>query len=90
MIECPYCHKEFEYDNSDGFSQDDTWEQECPHCGKLFMATGWYVECFSSKKADCLNGSEHTMEMTHTIPKRYRKMRCTGCGHEEPLQEETS
>jgi len=49
MIECPYCHKEFEYDNSDGFNQDDEWEQECPHCEKIFMATGWYEECYSSR-----------------------------------------
>ena len=82
-IECPYCGHEYDYDGDYSFSQDETWEEECPKCEKLFMLTGWYEASFSSEKADCLNGGEHDYKPVKHFPRYWPDMvRCSSCGHE--------
>ena len=75
-LECPYCKEELEINHDDGFGFDDidTHEMECEHCTKSFV---FYTEisfCYTPKKADCLNGSDHDWKLTSTSPKELSQM----------------
>jgi hypothetical protein len=90
-INCPYCNAEQDINHDDGYGYEEgsTHQQECGSCGKTFVYTtsiSFYYEVY---KADCLNGSEHDYEPTHTHPKRFTMMRCTICDDErKPTKEE--
>ena len=53
---CPYCEYEFRDCFELPESSDDI---ECGECGKRFMYDTYIYRTFTSKKADCLNGSPH-------------------------------
>ena len=83
--ECPYCEAPQEYCNDEGFGQDDTWDEECTECGKLYRLQGWYEEEYSAEKADCLNGEPHDFKQIVGYPKEWfiGKFRCSACDKEE-------
>lgn len=86
-VDCPYCGKEVEICNDDGFGMDEDQkhEYECPHCEKNFVFTTCISISYDAEKADCLNDGEHNYEQTKHYPERYRRLRCTMCGDEKPI-----
>ena len=84
---CPYCDSEVEICHDDGFgyAEDETYQYECPDCGKNFVFTTSIHFYYSAEKAECLNGGEHDYKETMTTPRRYTKLRCTMCDDEKPL-----
>ena len=85
---CPYCNAEVEicHDDGYGYEEDKLHQQECDRCGKTFTHTtsiSFYVEM-----ADCLNGSPHVYELSHTIPRFASKMTCAMCGEKRELTDE--
>ena len=89
-VNCPYCDKEIEICNDDGFGLDEskTHQYECPHCEKYFVFTASICVSYEAGKADCLNDGQHHYKMTRHYPIRYRRMRCTVCGDEKSMQGE--
>ena len=88
---CPYCNAEQEINHDDGygFMEDEKYQQECGECEKIFTYTTSIVYYYESKKADCLNGTKHDFNPTHTYPKEYTRMRCSMCDEErKPTKEE--
>jgi len=83
-VKCPYCGEEQEINHDDGYgyTEDETFEQECVECEKTFVFTTSISFHYEAAKADCLNGAEHKYKPTHTYPKKYTRMRCVDCGHE--------
>jgi len=81
-IQCPYCGHEQEvcHDDGENYSENEAHEMECYKCEKVFV---FYTEIsfdYSPKKADCLNeGGNHDYKPTHTVPRKYTKMRCSMC-----------
>jgi len=90
-IECPYCGKGFDIDTCDGFgcTEDEVYEQECPHCEKNFIFTVSWSPFYTAEKADCLNGAPHTYKPSHTYPVDFVKMVCSQCDdHRDPTPAE--
>jgi hypothetical protein len=90
-VTCPYCDEEIEinHDDGNGYEEDVTHQQECSNCHKTFVFTTSIHFSYEAEKADCLNGSDHVYESTHTIPRTCTRMRCTMCDDEgEPTKEE--
>ena len=83
-VECPYCGKwqEINHDDGYGFEEDEKHEQYCGNCGKNFVYTTCIIYQYDAYKADCLNGKNHDLQPTNTIPKWATKMRCKDCGFE--------
>ena len=90
-LNCPYCNAENEvcHDDGQGYDESELHEMECSSCDKYFTfetSISYYYEPY---KADCLNGQEHKLKPTITIPKQYTKMSCADCEYSrEPTQEE--
>lgn len=86
-IECPYCGEWQDVDHEDGtgYEEDQTYQQTCCKCEKVFVYTTGILYVYTPEKADCLNGGDHNFEPTHTFPKEYTKMRCTMCDEERDL-----
>lgn len=89
-INCPYCDAELEINHDDGFGyeEDVKHEMECCKCKKNFVFQTSVSYHYEADKADCLNGSNHTYELTHTFPKEFSNMRCSGCDDERDLTED--
>jgi len=85
--DCPYCEKEVNINHDDGYGyeEDRLYEQECYHCGKMFVYNTTVSFYHDAHKADCLNGEEHDFKRTRTYPPEFAVMRCTMCGVEKPL-----
>lgn len=81
-IECPYCGKgqEINHDDGYGYSEDETFNQECSDCDKTFVFTTSISFSYNAEKAECLNGGKHDYKPQITYPKRYTKMECQMCG----------
>lgn len=81
-IECPYCGKgqEINHDDGYGYSEDETFNQECSDCDKTFVFTTSISFSYNAEKAECLNGGEHDYKPQTTYPKRYTRMECQMCG----------
>lgn len=87
-IECPYCGEVQEIDN-DGYSHDvDTkYRQKCAGCGKNFAYKKTISIYYKAFVAPCINGdAKHDWKETKTIPRCYRKLRCSVCGEEEEIE----
>lgn len=89
--ECPYCGADIEINHDDGigYEEDRAHEQYCGSCDNNFIYYTSIHFSYNTKKADCLNGSDHKYSPTTTIPKYLTKMRCDDCAHErEPTENE--
>ena len=85
-VECPYCGQGVEicHDDGYGYEEDETHEQDCPHCGKTFAYTTTIHFYYDAQKADCLNGAEHNMKPVMVTPQLHTHWnRCCACGHED-------
>jgi len=82
-LECPYCEKVIR-DPDECYDEGETYQQECPHCGKNFVFTICYCRSYSSEQAPCLNGGDHDLRPIIGVPKEYfrDKFRCSYCGEE--------
>ena len=90
-VDCPYCHKGVDIcrDDGHGCSEDERYEQECPHCMKNFVFLTSIVFHHEAYAADCLNGAPHRVEPSCTSPVAFTKMACTDCDYRrEPTAEE--
>lgn len=91
-LNCPYCHKEQNYQHEDGrgYEEDVKHEQICESCEKTFVFKTVISFSYESSKADCLNDESisHNYELTKTFPKEASKMRCTVCDKERNLTDE--
>lgn len=84
-VECPYCEhmQDIDHDDGYGYEQETFHKQVCEECEKTFTYVtniSYYYEAF---KADCLNGSEHTLEKHRSNNPCYDVMRCTQCEYEK-------
>lgn len=85
-FQCPYCNAWQEHD----FEQNESsllHQTECEDCGKTFVFTIEYYPHFTVRKADCLNGSEHSYEDKLEDNDYYKNyfskwLRCRHCEHE--------
>ena len=86
-VECPYCGagQEINHDDGQGYAEDELHQQECSACEKTFVFWTTISFDYSPQKADCLNGSEHDYEKTHTYPPEAARLRCKMCGDEKSL-----
>jgi len=85
-VECPYCEnwQEINHDDSYGYSEDETYEQECGDCDKVFSYTTSMHFYYDAKKADCLNGGGHDWKKTIILPRHWPDARhCMACGKKE-------
>lgn len=92
-INCPYCEhpQNINHDGGQGYSEDETHQQECENCKKTFIYTTAISFSYDVDKAECLNTDEdtHLWEATTTYPEFMKKMRCCVCDSErEPTAEE--
>lgn len=88
---CPYCNAIIEIDHDDGYGyeEDETYQQECPKCEKIFVYHTTVSYSHSLHQADCLNDGQHQWESTMTFPKEFTEMRCKLCDKtREPTPEE--
>ena len=83
-LECPYCGEDLGDYVDDCHESDVEYEYECSKCGKSFIFIIEYYPCFSSYKADCLNGGEHEYENMIGAPEEAFKgrKRCKNCNKE--------
>ena len=90
-IKCPYCAAGQEvchYDEQD-FDADDRHEMKCAKCKKYFVFTTSISYSYTSSKAACLNGADHTFRPSVASPKCYTTMHCCDCDYvRSPTREE--
>ena len=89
-VTCPYCGHEQEICHDDGFGyeEDQKHEMECCECEKTFVFNTTILFLYEASKADCLNGGEHQIKPTRTVPRKYTRMRCSDCDYERPCTAE--
>ncbi len=88
-LECPYCDGDVEPDD-DVREPNVKIERECRHCGKVFFYEIEYFPSYSSTKAPCLNGGDHSYKEIFGYPVEYYKnrRRCEFCDDEIVLPED--
>lgn len=81
-VNCPYCDEELEINHDDGYGydQDETHNQECSNCNKVFTYTTRIMFHYSVSKSFCLNGGEHSWKASNTVPRIATTMYCDDCG----------
>ena len=86
-IECPYCGEEQEVNHDDGYDPGTIYRQKCTGCGKTFAyeaSISFFLEAFATP---CIDGdAEHDWKETRTIPRCFRKLRCSVCGEEKEIE----
>lgn len=90
-VQCPYCGADQEicHDDGAGYDEDRRHEQDCYECKKTFVFTTSISYYYEASKADCLNGAEHRLKMSHTYPRECSRMCCEDCDYERrPTPEE--
>jgi len=87
---CPYCGAQIEINHDDGYGyeEDQTHQQECSSCGKIFIYTTSIHLYYELNKAKCLNGEEHEFMTTLTYPYEFTRWQCEFCKEERPLNVE--
>lgn len=83
-MQCPYCEKEFDYDDQEPKGEDELDETECPNCEKMFVFTRSYSVSYSEHTADCLNGAPHVFRR---IVEGLNLFRCVDCDKRETRKE---
>ena len=83
-MQCPYCNADQEVCHDDGFGykEDERHEHRCSKCRKSFVFTTTMSFYYEAEQADCLNGSDHRLELSKTYPPRYAKMCCQTCDYQ--------
>ena len=89
-VECPYCGKgqEINHDDGRGYDENETHQQECGDCGKIFVFTTSISYYYEAAKADCLNDGKHTFEKVARYPVViFGKVlvRCSQCQEEKDV-----
>ena len=85
---CPYCGASQKVFSGDiDYSEDMNNEHECCECGKNFIINVRISYRLESRKADCLNGAPHDMEVRITTSRAgrgrsVRKLACKVCDYE--------
>lgn len=89
-LNCPYCDHAQNVNHDDGFGYDESknHEMECEECEKIFTFTTCISIDYSPSKADCLNGEDHNLKPTCTVPRKYTKMSCCDCDFTRPCTAE--
>ena len=83
-IECPYCGEKHD---GDGYDVSTIQRQECSGCGKNFAYKTTISISYEAFAAPCINGNaEHDWKETHSIPRCFRKLRCSVCGEEKEIE----
>lgn len=91
---CPYCDTKVRINHDDGygFEEDETYEQECYKCEKVFTYTTMVAYMYSPQKAPCLNGEPHRWKQMIGVPEEYfeNRERCEWCDEEreKPCKED--
>ena len=89
---CPYCGYTVDicHDDGYGYEEDETYEQECSHCGKTFVYTTSIQYYHYLEQAPCKNGAEHEWEQIVGCPKEafIGEFRCKYCGERESREPE--
>lgn len=87
-VECPYCGAGVEicHDDGQGYAEDEKHQEECETCGKAFVFNTFISFRYRAQKADCLNGGEHQWRETNTIPRCFRRLKCTVCDDEKNIE----
>jgi len=84
--ECPYCSAavEINHDDGYGYSENETYTQECHACGKTFVFTTCISFDYETFEAPCQNGGEHAwVPVKGHPPEAYQyKKRCSYCSEE--------
>ena len=80
-VKCPYCgnYQQINHDDGYGYEEDETHQQNCQSCDKVFVYTTSILYCYDAAKADCLNGANHKYTLSNTHPKEWSQMICEGC-----------
>jgi glutaredoxin len=89
-INCPYCDhaQDICHDDGFGYTEGVRHEIQCEVCSKNFVFETSISFYYEPQKADCLNGSEHNYQRTHTCPDVFTKMACADCDSERELTEQ--
>ena len=82
-VECPYCGEELDIDHDDGsgYEENVMHEQQCSACNKVFTFTTSILFVYEAGKADCLNGGEHKLSLSYTVPRWRSQMECCDCDY---------
>jgi len=89
-VDCPYCDADLEIDHDGGYgySEDETYEQECMKCGKTFVYTTSINYSYEAETAPCLNGEKHKFEIVTIYPHKFSYKRCSFCGEKQELTDD--
>ncbi|QJC56104.1 hypothetical protein HC248_01390 [Polaromonas vacuolata] len=74
-MRCPYCEADQKVcqDDSGKYSESERHEHTCTSCDKNFVFRTNISFNYNPKKADCLNGEPHILQLTKTWPKNIRR-----------------
>lgn len=81
-VECPYCgeSQDINHDDGYGYEEDETYQQECCACDKVFIYKTTVSFTYEAQQADCLNGGEHRWRKLTTLPAWWPEARvCKDC-----------
>lgn len=84
-IECPYCEQPLDIDHDDGygFEEGEIYTLDCKYCEQTFVYSTSIIYLYEGRKAPCLNGGEHVMEIVYHASMQWPNWkRCTVCGEE--------
>ena len=91
-VECPNCKVDLYIDHDDGdygYTEGETFEQQCSECGYVFVYTTEIHFSYAVEKAPCKNGGKHQFEQSAGYPPGYMKneQRCKVCGEDHLIDD---
>ena len=90
-IKCPYCghEQDINHDDGYGYAEDETFEQECHQCEKIFAYTTEITFYHTAHKAPCMNGQPCNWKFRVAHPVDCSEYFCTYCDNtRKPTDEE--
>lgn len=90
-VECPYCEawQSINHDDGYGCQEDETYQQQCADCEKMFTYTTRISFSYDAEKAPCLNNEaacNYQVRSRNKIPgsnRVYIRLSCEWCGDEK-------